>query len=279
MGVLNRTPDSFSDGGHFLGEAEARARIDTLCREGADLVDVGAESTRPGASAVSDDEQIARLGGATEHVVRCGALASIDTTSPVVAAHALARGASVVNSVSLEPAAELGALAARHGAALVLMHCRGSMTSMRGFSVYEEDAYGDVVADVAAELTAAAERAIEAGLPRESIVVDPGLGFAKNARQSLELVARLAELVALGYPVLVGPSRKSFLVSGSPVGARPPPEDRLAPTLAAAIACVSRGAAILRVHDVRAVREALALAAAIESAAPPRRLEEGLARE
>ncbi len=268
MGILNRTPDSFSDGGRFLADEAARARIDDLLREGADLVDVGAESTRPGAPPVSAAEQIERIGGAVRDVVARGALASIDTTSPAVAERALADGARVVNSVALEPAAELGAIAARYGASLVLMHCRGPMTAMRGFSVYDDDAYADVVADVAREWTAAAERARSAGLPREDLVLDPGLGFAKNARQSLALCARLGELVALGHPVLVGPSRKSFLASAArlPDGSLPPPDQRLGATIAAAIACARRGASILRVHDVGAVRQALAADRAIEAA-------------
>ncbi len=277
MGVLNRTPDSFSDGGRFVDEAAARDRVEALRREGAHLIDVGAESTRPGSEPIADDDQIARLGRSIEIVVERGLIASIDTTSPAVAAWALARGASVVNSVALEPAAELGDLCARHGASLVLMHSRGSMTAMRGFSVYDDAAYRDVVADVGRELVDAAARAIAAGLPRESVIVDPGFGFAKNARQSLELLARLDEIVALGFPVLAGPSRKSFLVSTLPEAERPPPGDRLAATLAACLACASRGAAILRVHDVREVREALAVAAAIDHAGarpPAARLEE-----
>lgn len=275
MGVLNRTPDSFSDGGRFVDDEAARAQIDALCRDGAHIVDVGAESTRPGAAPVPDGEQIARIGPAIDLVVARGALASIDTTSPAVAAWALGRGAAIVNSVSLEPAAELGALAAKHGAALVLMHSRGPMAQMPGFSVWDDADYPDVVVDVGRELVAAAERAIAAGLPREDVVVDPGFGFAKNARHSLELLARLDEIVALGFPVLAGPSRKSFLVAALPEPERPPPAERLAVTLAACVACAARGAAILRVHDVRAVREALAVAAAIEraSARPPRREE------
>src|SRR5262249_44717971 len=152
------------------------------------IVDVGAESTRPGARAIPDAEQLARIGGVVRAIAARGALVSIDTTSPTVAERALCDGATIVNSVSLEPAAELGALAAAHGAALVLMHSRGSMSEMRGFSQYAEDAYGDVVADVAREWSSAAERALRAGLPRESLVLDPGLGFFKSARQSLELV-------------------------------------------------------------------------------------------
>jgi dihydropteroate synthase len=144
MGILNRTPDSFSDGGRFIDDAAALARIDAMIAEGAEIVDIGAESTRPGAPAVPADEQIARLGGVVRAAAGRGALVSIDTTSPRVAERALHDGAAVVNSVSLEAAAELGAVAARHGAALVLMHCRGSMTDMTGFSAYPDDAYGDV---------------------------------------------------------------------------------------------------------------------------------------
>jgi len=270
MGVCNRTPDSFFDGGRFLDDAAAEAQADKLVQEGAHLVDIGAESTRPGAAPVPADEQIARIGGLVRRLSTRGVIVSIDTTSPVVAQWALGEGARVVNSVSLEPAAELGALAQKHGASLVLMHCRGSMTDMRGFSVYDDDAYQDVVSDVAREWRVAAERALAEGLSREDLVFDPGLGFAKNEKQSIELCARLDELCALGFPVLVGPSRKSFLAkvaagqagsSGQPSLA--PPEERLGGTIAAVLACASRGAAIVRVHDVQPVAQALAIAWAI----------------
>lgn len=274
MGVLNRTPDSFSDGGDHLDDAAALARIDAMIAEGAAILDIGAESTRPRAPAVSDGEQLARLGGVVREAVSRGALVSIDTTSPAVAARALDDGAVIVNSVSLEPAAELGALCARRGATLALMHCRGSMSDMPGFSEYPEDAYADVVADVAREWSAAAARAIAAGLPRDALILDPGLGFAKSARHSIELCARLDELVALGYPVLVGPSRKSFVARAAarenePIAA---PARRLAGSLAAALACAARGAAIIRAHDVAETVQALAVAAAIDAARPsPRR--------
>ena len=268
MGVLNCTPDSFSDGGLFGDEAAAVARAAALHAAGAAVIDVGAESTRPGAQAVSAREQIARLGGVVRAVAATGALVSIDTTLPEVAEYALAEGATVVNTVSLTPAAEFGALAARHGAALVLMHSRGAMSEMQGFSVYADDGYGDVVGDVGREWSEAAGRALAAGLPRESLVLDPGLGFAKNAPQSLELCARLEELCALGYPVLVGPSRKSFLArAAAPRGPLAPPSERLGGTLAAVLACVARGAAIARVHDVAAVAQALAVDEAIRGAA------------
>jgi dihydropteroate synthase len=193
-----------------------------------------------------------------------------------VADRALADGATVVNTTSLEPAGELGAVAAARGASLVLMHSRGAMTAMAGFSTCADDAYADVVADVAREWSAAAERAMARGLPREDLVLDPGLGFFKNARHSLELCARLDELCALGYPVLVGESRKSFVAhaaAGRDASERPAPaSERLGGSLAAAIACVARGASIVRTHDVGETRQALLVAAAIRRA---RRREEG----
>jgi dihydropteroate synthase len=281
MGILNLTPDSFSDGGMFMNEAAARERIDEMIAEGAALIDVGAESTRPGSTPVPASEQIHRIGGAVREAARRGAVVSIDTLSPEVAEWALGEGASIVNSTSLEPAAPLGELAARHGAALALMHCRGSMTEMKGFSVYADDAYHDVVADVAREWQEAAAQAIARGLPREDLIFDPGLGFAKNARHSMELCARLDELCALGFPVLVGPSRKSFVAhAAAPDGAKlSPPHARLAGTIAATLACAEKGAAIARVHDVGQVKQALALAAAIRRrerrATPPRSAAQG----
>jgi dihydropteroate synthase len=268
MGILNRTPDSFSDGGRFVDDGAAIRRVEEMIAGGAAIVDVGAESTRPGSPVVPDDEQIARIGGLVREAAARGVVVSIDTTSPVVAARALDDGATVINSVSLEPAAELGALAARRGASLVLMHSRGAMSAMAGFSTYPEDGYRDVVADVAREWSAAAEQALARGLPRGDLVMDPGLGFFKSARQSLELCARLDELVSLGFPVLAGPSRKSFLARAAAGDAAPaPPAERLGGSLAAAIACAERGAAILRVHDVAETRQALAVSSAIRASA------------
>ncbi|APR84170.1 Dihydropteroate synthase [Minicystis rosea] len=267
MGILNRTPDSFSDGGRYLDDDVALAHVDRMMAEGAALIDVGAESTRPGSRAISDAEQIDRLGDIVQKAAKRGAIVSIDTTSPAVAEQALRDGAAVVNSVSLDAAGELGALAAAHGAALVLMHSRGSMSDMKGFSVYAEDAYDDVVTDVAREWSAAAERAARRGLPREDLIFDPGLGFFKNAGQSLALCARLGELCKLGHPVLVGPSRKSFVArAAAGVGPVPPPAERLGGSLAAAIACVEQGASIVRTHDVAETKQALAVAAAVRRA-------------
>jgi dihydropteroate synthase len=266
MGVVNRTPDSFSDGGRLLDDGAALAAVDRMVAEGAELIDVGAESTRPGSAAIPASEQLARLGSIIEKIATRGVLVSVDTTDTAVADAALAQGACVVNSVSLTPSAELGELVARRRASLVLMHCRGSMTDMAGYSVYADDAYVDVVADVAREWLAAADRALRF-LDRDDLVLDPGLGYAKNARQSLELCARLDELVRLGFPVLVGPSRKSFVARAAMTDERaplPPPDQRLGGTIAAAVACAARGASIVRVHDVAEVKQALTVAAAIE---------------
>lgn len=278
MGVVNRTPDSFSDGGAFVDEAAARERVREMLAQGADLLDVGAESTRPGAPRIADEEQIARLGRTIEDAVSLGAVVSIDTTSARVAAHALTAGATIVNCVDPAQASELGALCAARGAALVLMHCRGSMTAMGGFSAADDAAYRDVVAEVGAELVSAADRAMAAGLGRDAIVIDPGLGFAKNARHSLALVARLDALCGLGFPVLVGPSRKSFLAHAAAAEEREaggpaeiaPPGSRLGGTLAAVIACVERGARIVRVHDVAETRQALAVWRALGRLREPR---------
>jgi dihydropteroate synthase len=266
MGILNRTPDSFSDGGSFLDDARGLERALELHAEGADIIDVGAESTRPGAESVPAREQIDRLGDFIAELTQRGVVVSIDTTLPEVASFALDQGASIINSVSLEPAAELAELAQRRDADLVLMHCRGSMKDMGGFSVYPDEAYGDVVTDVGREWMAAAGVALSRGLARERLVLDPGLGFAKNARQSTALCARLSELRRLGFPILVGPSRKSFVAPGSP------PHERLGGTIAATLACVSGGADLVRAHDVAPVRQALALWARVSptSARPDR---------
>src|SRR5690606_33677696 len=191
MGIVNRTPDSFSDGGLYLDDRAARVRVDELVRDGADIVDIGAESTRPGAKPVSDREQIERIGDLIRYASEKARVASIDTTSPRVAAHACAEGARMINSVSLEPAAELAEVARDAGADLVLTHCRGAMKDMAGFGGYPEDGYRDLVEEVLEEWQTAANRALCTGLARERLVFDPGLGFAKTARQSLELCARL----------------------------------------------------------------------------------------
>jgi dihydropteroate synthase len=259
MGVLNVTPDSFFDGGRFASANAAARRIDQLMQEGADVIDIGAESTRPGAAAIPANEQIARLEPALVHALRAGALVSVDTASPSVARHALGLGAQLINDVSCLADDELARACAEHGAPLILMHSRGPAASMQGFSVYAEDGYADVVEDVRREWRSAKARAVSAGMPEADVYFDPGLGFAKNARQSFALLAGLARFRSEG-PIVVGPSRKSFIASLD--GA--PPSERLGGSVAAAMLAAARGATIVRVHDVREVRQALSVAAVVE---------------
>jgi dihydropteroate synthase len=256
MGVCNVTPDSFSDGGRYLDAEAARARVDELMLEGADLIDVGGESTRPGAAPVPAREQLARVLDVVAYAAGRGACVSVDTTSPEVAAATLDAGGCAVNDVSCLRDEGLAKVVGASGAALLLMHARGTQQDMRGFSEYPDDAYGDVVADVRREWQAASERAVAAGVERAGLVMDPGLGFAKNARQSLELLRRLDELTGTPVPVAVGASRKSFLTCVDP-GATP--AQRLGASLAAALGAARRGASILRVHDVRATAQAIDL--------------------
>ena len=261
MGVLNVTPDSFFDGGRHDNVAAATQRIDQLVQEGADLIDIGAESTRPGAPAIPAQEQIARLTPALLHARSTGLLVSVDTASPAVARHALGLGAHLINDVSCLADAELARACAEHGAPLIIMHARGPASTMAGFSVYPDAGYADVIEDVRREWRAARERALSAGVRAEDVYFDPGLGFAKNARQSYALLAGLARFQGEGI-IVVGPSRKSFI--GALDGTAP--SERLGGSVAACLLAAARGAAILRVHDVREVRQALRLTAAVERA-------------
>jgi dihydropteroate synthase len=257
VGVCNVTPDSFSDGGQYYSLEAARARVDELVGEGADVVDVGGESTRPGAAPVEAREQIARVLEVVRYGADRGACVSIDTTSAEVAAACLDAGAVAVNDVSCLRDDALAKTVAANGAALLLMHARGTQEGMRGFSQYPDDAFADVVRDVLVEWTAAAERAAQLGVARAGLVMDPGLGFAKNARHSAELLRRTREIVdAVGVPVLVGASRKSFLTI---VDEGAPPTERLGASIAAALHAARGGASLLRVHDVRATRQAIDL--------------------
>lgn len=245
MGILNVTPDSFSDGGvHFQADAAIRSAVG-MVEAGADILDVGGESTRPGAAPLAADEELRRVMPVIEAIAtRLHVPISIDTYKAAVAERALDAGASIVNDISgfrYDP--PIAAVAARRGAAVVLMHNRGRSEKMYEFAVY-----GDVVADVSRELLACAEAAMAAGVARHRIVLDPGFGFAKRAEHSLEALARFDEFHALGFPLLSGPSRKSFLQTG--LGDRPAAE-RLWGTAAAVTASVLAGAHIVRVHDVR----------------------------
>lgn len=262
MGILNVTPDSFSDGGRFEAEGAWRARAEELVAEGADLVDVGGESTRPGSSPVEAAEQCRRVLGPVRFLAReLGACVSVDTTSPEVAERALGEGASIVNDVSCLADAGLARAAAAAGAWLLIMHSRGAMGAMPGYSDHPLSAYADVVGEVRAELGQALGRAREAGLPKGRAIVDPGLGFHKNAEQSYALLGALPALAELGAPVAVGPSRKSFLARD----VKAPPAGRLGGTLAACLFAVRQGAEIVRVHDVLALRQALAVERRLEA--------------
>jgi dihydropteroate synthase len=256
VGVVNVTPDSFFDGGRYARTEAAIAHGLTLAAEAADWLDVGGESTRPGSEPVSVEEESARVLPVIEGLAKqCALPLSVDTRRAEVADAALARGATVVNAVAGLRRPQLAAVFAAHGATLVLNHMRGEPATMQ-----RAPSYTDVVREVADELLADAARAESAGVPREKIWLDPGIGFGKRPREhSLVLIARLEELCGLGYPVLVGPSRKSFL--GALTGL--PPAERLSGTLAVATACVLAGAQALRMHDVAAARQAVDVAAAI----------------
>ncbi|HEV2104641.1 MAG TPA: dihydropteroate synthase [Candidatus Eisenbacteria bacterium] len=260
MGVLNVTPDSFSDGGrHFAPEA-AIARGRELLAEGADLLDVGAESTRPGAPPVADAEQLRRLEPVLAALAALpGAVLSVDTRSAAVAARALALGARVVNDVSALADPGMAGVAAAHAAGVVLMHMRGTPATMQ-----RETGYADVTGEVAAFLRARVAAARAAGIAEEAIALDPGIGFGKSAAGSVELLARTGELAALGRPLVVGASRKSFL--GRLTGDAPA-HDRLEASLAAAAIAAFAGARIVRVHDVAASVRALRVADAARAAA------------
>ncbi len=261
MGVVNVTPDSFSDGGRFLDPEAAVAHALRLAEEGADLVDLGGESTRPGAPPVPAEEEARRVLPVVERLRARGfALPiSVDTWKGAVARAALAAGADLVNDVTGLADPDLGRAVAEAGAPVVLQHMRGTTFA----DMQARATYGDVVRDVARELEVALLRAEAAGIPRDRTLLDPGLGFAKTAEQTVELLARVGELRALGRPLLVGPSRKSFI--GKVTGAAA--ADRLPGTLAAVTACVLAGVELLRVHDVAAARQAGAVAAAIRDAA------------
>jgi dihydropteroate synthase len=258
MGVCNVTPDSFSDGGRYLGVDAALARVDELLSEGADLVDVGGESTRPGAKPVPAAEQLARILLVVRAAADRGACVSVDTASPEVAAACLDAGACVVNDVSCLRDPTLAQVVAASGAALVLMHARPGQDAMPGFSQVPDDAYGNVVDDVVREWEEAAAAAVHHGVSREALVMDPGLGFMKNARHSLELLTRTRDLVDRlgGVPVAVGASRKSFLAV---VDRNAPPSARIGASIMAAVHATRAGASLVRVHDVRATAQAIDL--------------------
>jgi dihydropteroate synthase len=254
MGVLNVTPDSFSDGGRFLDPVDAIDQARRMIAEGADLLDIGAESTRPygGAVAVPIAEEMRRLGPVLPAVVGLGVAVSIDTMKAEVAAWALAAGAAIVNDVwGLQRDGELARVVAQYAVPVIIMHNREAA-----------DPAIDIVADICAFFSRSLDIAARAGIARQNIVLDPGIGFGKTPEQSLTAIARLPELKSFGLPLLVGASRKRFIDTVSPA----PPDQRLGGSIAAHLLAVAGGAAIIRTHDVAETVQALRVAAAIESA-------------
>jgi len=259
MGILNVTPDSFSDGGQFADPATAVARAQEMLAQGAALVDVGGESTRPGAPAVDEAEELRRVTPVTAALGAAGVAFSIDTTKPAVARAALEHGACLVNDISgLRAGDALARLAAQYGAGLCVMHMQGEPRTMQ-----QAPQYADVVAEVGAFLAGAVAVARAAGVAADGICADPGIGFGKTTAHNVALLRAAATLaLRAGCPLLIGLSRKRFLgeLLGEPALA---PADRRGATLAANLYAAARGAALLRVHDVRETVQALAVTAAL----------------
>jgi dihydropteroate synthase len=265
MGIVNVTPDSFYDGGRYETASSARERVVRLIADGADILDIGGESSRPGAPRVAAAQQIERIAVALECARSHDVIVSADTADADVAQYALAHGAHIINDVTCLAEPELARVVGRHQARLVLSHARAHQSQMPGFSEWPDDAYADVVAEVREELVQARERAVELGVRREQVWFDPGLGFSKNGRHSLELLAHIAELGRDGTPLVVGTGRKSFIgkLTDSP------PADRLGGTIMASVWASRAGAQVVRVHDVAAVRQALIVDRALAEAATP----------
>jgi dihydropteroate synthase len=253
MGVLNVTPDSFSDGGQFYAPGPAIRHAQRLVAEGADIIDIGAESTRPygGASPVTDDEEIRRLKPILRDVVKLGVPVSIDSMKAKVVAFALDAGAAIANDVwGLQRDGDMAGLVAARGVPVIVMHNRNVA-----------DPAIDIIKDVRDFFARSLDIAAKAGIARDNIVLDPGIGFGKTAEQSMTALARLRELDVFGLPILVGASRKRFIASVSPSE----PKERLAGSIAAHLIAVQKGARIIRSHDVAETLQALRVAHAIES--------------
>ena len=264
MGILNVTPDSFSDGGQFLSADQAVLRAEEMIVEGADIIDVGGESTRPGGEPVSVEEEIGRVVPVIEALSSgVSTPISVDTTKSEVARAALDAGAAIVNDISA-PRFDfyVADAVARAGAGLVLMHSRGTPATM-----HRMPPVADVMEEVVSSLRASIHMAERRGVARESIVIDPGIGFGKTQEQNLELIARLDELIAAfpDYPLLIGTSRKSFIgrILADDSGTPAPASDRLHGTMATITAAVLKGAHIVRVHDVKAAAETIRLSDSI----------------
>lgn len=255
MGIVNVTPDSFSDGGLFLEPEAAIAHGEQLVRDGAEILDVGGESTRPGAEEVGVEEELARTEPVVADLEGLGYRVSIDTSKLAVAEAAIEAGAEIVNDVTaLRGDPEMAALCAERGVTVVLMHMPGNPRTMQ-----DDPKYDDVVDEVKEFLARRVEVAVDAGVGEDRIWVDPGIGFGKTLDHNLELLRRLGELRALGRPLVIGTSRKSFIgkIDGSAV------EDRIGGSIASAVLAAADGADVLRVHDVAEVSQALRIAEAV----------------
>jgi len=263
MGILNVTPDSFADGGAHLDPDRALETALDFEAEGADLIDIGGESTRPGADPLSAEDELGRVLPVLERLAgRVGIPISVDTYKAAVARQVVDRGAAMINDISaLRYDPELAGVVAAAGVPVVLMHNRG-----RSIEMYREARYENVASEVGHELTLAIQRATDAGITREQIVVDPGLGFAKRAPQTFSTLANLPTLTSLDRPILVGPARKSFLTDA--VGVRPP-SAREWGTAAAVTAAVLLGAHIVRVHGVREMAQVVRVADELRAASDP----------
>ncbi|MCE3031595.1 MULTISPECIES: dihydropteroate synthase [Streptomyces] len=273
MGVVNVTPDSFSDGGRWFDTTAAVKHGLDLVAEGADLVDVGGESTRPGATRVDEDEELRRVVPVVRGLASEGVVVSVDTMRASVAARSLAAGAALVNDVSgglADP--EMIPVVADAGAPFIVMHWRGLLEGAAVHGVYD-----DVVGEVVDELRARVDAVLAGGVAPDRIVVDPGLGFSKEAEHDLALLARLDRLTALGHPLLVAASRKRFLgrVLAGPEGAPPPARERDAATAAVSALAAQAGAWAVRVHEVRATADAVRVARAVEAARTTDRTTDG----
>jgi len=260
MGVLNVTPDSFSDGGDFLRPGAAVSRGLAMVAQGADIVDIGGESTRPGASAVTVDEELARTIPVVGALAAEGVVVSIDTTKPEIAEAAVVAGALIINDISGLGTTGMDRVAAETRAGLVLMHMKGVPATMQ-----EAPAYVDVVGEVEAHLDGAVAAALDAGVDSSAIAIDPGIGFGKTLAHNLELLAATSRLAEKGYPLLMGVSRKRFL---GDLASIPIPKDRDAVSASLGAHLAAEGCGVLRVHDVVATRTSLQVVDAVLRATP-----------
>ncbi len=248
MGVLNRTPDSFSDGGVFMDEEKAINRIEKMIKEGADIIDIGGESTRPGSESVSVEEELKRTVPLIKKISRAiNVPISIDTSKHEVAARALAEGASIVNDISgLKADQKMAKVISSFGATVCVMHMKGTPKDMQDNPVYE-----DLMGEIISALSESIEIAISAGISPDRIIVDPGIGFGKTVKHNLIIIKRLAELKVLGKPICIGTSRKSFI--GKILGRNV--NERLIGTAATCALAIANGANIIRVHDIKEMKE------------------------